>query len=131
MSLTSLGALFKNNILKTLMLFALGLSASSAFSQTDDDDDDLFDFDEEITCESLEEDFKQYSDIIKVYQVAFSQSLAKISTLLKKVQNQEISEEEMANVSKELSLSRRAMSESEFALHEKEWRIAEAISKCI
>ena len=127
--LNPLKDIFKNKIFKTFILFTLGLGAFSAFSQSEDGD--FFDFEEEVTCESLEEDYKQYTDIIKVYQIAVSQSLNKMSALLKKVQNQKINEEEIADVNQKLSLAKSTILENEFALSEKEWRIADAISRCI
>ena len=120
--------------------FLLGLTLLSSFLltpqrvqaqeiQQESEEDDFLLF-EEVTCESLKTDFKNYSDIVILLQSSFSQIFFKISVLTETLKNKEFSEEELEELKKELRTAQSAMAENQLFLQDISWKIEEAIDRC-
>lgn len=118
----------KHLILTLSLLSSFYLISVPSLSHADEDDDLFF---TEVNCDNLGETFKEYSAIVNLLQTSFTQSLSKMQNLAQKMQNKDLSREELSSLDAEIAKTKKVMLENELFVSEVSWQIEEAISNCI
>lgn len=103
---------------------------SAAQVSTEEEDLDFL-MGEEVTCENVVEVFKEYNSIVQLLEDVFAQSINNMSNLVHRLDNEDVSNEELLKQKKELREVQSTINDSKYQISDKGQGILFVLESCL